>query len=246
MILLPAAILLFVAFALGLEPDRRHREHVLSRLRAPGRRCSSRPGISPRRSSIERRTFLRRRSGDFDSIRLIYFIELFHDLIYFGRWPQLGSWLLAAVIAAGEPGDRICHIQVARRQDGIPTLSRTAQGCGMTVSSSVPLIELCDVSLRFINYSDKGHSLKRAVLDLLLRRESPVPVSEFWALRDINLRINHGERVGIVGGNGAGKSTLLRLLARIYPPSSGTVEVRGNVGAAHRDGRRLQHRAVRL
>ena len=93
----------------------------------------------------------------------------------------------------------------------------------------MPLIELRDVSLRFINYADKQYSFKRAVLDLVLRRESPVPVSEFWALRNINLRINHGERVGIVGGNGAGKSTLLRLLARIYPPSSGTVEVRGNV-----------------
>src|SRR5271165_3904539 len=96
-------------------------------------------------------------------------------------------------------------------------------------SSGVPLIELRDVSLRFINYADKQYSFKRAVLDLVLRRESPVPVSGFWALRNINLRINHGERVGIVGGNGAGKSTLLRLLARIYPPSSGTVEVRGNV-----------------
>jgi ABC-type polysaccharide/polyol phosphate transport system ATPase subunit len=94
---------------------------------------------------------------------------------------------------------------------------------------SGPLVDLRDVSLRFINYADKAHSLKRAVLDLVLRRESPVPVSEFWALRNINLRINHGERVGIVGGNGAGKSTLLRLLARIYPPTSGTIVVRGNV-----------------
>jgi ABC-type polysaccharide/polyol phosphate transport system ATPase subunit len=67
------------------------------------------------------------------------------------------------------------------------------------------------------------------MLDLVLRRESPVAVSEFWALRGINLRIDHGDRVGIVGGNGAGKSTLLRLLARIYPPSTGTVEIRGNV-----------------
>ncbi len=92
-----------------------------------------------------------------------------------------------------------------------------------------PLIELRDVSLRFINYSDKAYSLKRAVLDLVLRRESPVPASDFWALQNINLRIDRGERVGILGGNGAGKSTLLRLLARIYPPTLGTVEVRGDV-----------------
>jgi ABC-type polysaccharide/polyol phosphate transport system ATPase subunit len=92
-----------------------------------------------------------------------------------------------------------------------------------------PLIELRDVSLRFVNYSDKQYSIKRAVLDLVLRRDPIASVSEFWALRDINLRINHGERVGIVGSNGAGKSTLLRLLARIYPATTGTVEIRGNV-----------------
>ncbi len=92
-----------------------------------------------------------------------------------------------------------------------------------------PLIELRDVSLRFINYSDKQYSLKRAVLDLVLRRESPAPVTDFWALRDVNLHIGHGERIGIVGGNGAGKSTLLRLLARIYPPTDGIVSIRGNV-----------------
>jgi ABC-type polysaccharide/polyol phosphate transport system ATPase subunit len=91
------------------------------------------------------------------------------------------------------------------------------------------LIELRDVSLRFTNYADKQYSIKRAVLDLVLRRDAPVSNSEFWALRNINLRIRHGERVGIVGGNGAGKSTLLRLIARIYPPTSGTLAVRGNV-----------------
>lgn len=95
--------------------------------------------------------------------------------------------------------------------------------------SADPLIELNDVSLRFVNYTDKQHSLKRAVLDLVLRRESAVPKGEFWALRDISFQIGHGERVGIVGGNGAGKSTLLRLLARIYPPSTGELAVRGNV-----------------
>ncbi|OJW12674.1 MAG: ABC transporter [Planctomycetales bacterium 71-10] len=94
---------------------------------------------------------------------------------------------------------------------------------------SGPLVELRDVSLRFVNYSDKMFTLKRAVLELLLRRDRPVPNSEFWALRDVNFRIEHGERIGIVGSNGAGKSTLLRMLARIYPPTTGTVTVRGTV-----------------
>jgi ABC-type polysaccharide/polyol phosphate transport system ATPase subunit len=85
-----------------------------------------------------------------------------------------------------------------------------------------------DVSLRFLSYRDKQYSLKRAALDLLLRREVP-PDTDFWALRDVNLRIGPGERVGIVGSNGAGKSTLLRVLARIYPPTSGWLGVRGTV-----------------
>ncbi len=96
-------------------------------------------------------------------------------------------------------------------------------------SAQGPLIELAGVSLRFVSYADKQYSLKRAVLDLVLRRDAPVPNSEFWALRQINLEIGHGERVGIVGGNGAGKSTLLRLLARIYPPTAGQVMIRGEV-----------------
>src|SRR4051812_21903148 len=91
---------------------------------------------------------------------------------------------------------------------------------------SGPLVELHDLSLRFISFQDKQYSLKRAVLDLLLRRETP-PDASFGALRGVTLRIEPGERVGIVGSNGAGKSSLLRVLARIYPPTSGTMTVRG-------------------
>ncbi len=100
---------------------------------------------------------------------------------------------------------------------------------GPGTAAGTALIELDDVSLRFVNYADKQYSLKRAALDLILRREAPVPSSEFWALSRISLRIEQGERVGIVGGNGAGKSTLLRLLARIYPQTSGQVAIRGSV-----------------
>lgn len=105
--------------------------------------------------------------------------------------------------------------------------SEPAEGSGHEASR--PLIELSDVSLRFVTYSDKFYSLKRAALDLLLRREGPPPVNEFWALRHINLTINKGERIAVLGGNGAGKSTLLRLLARIYTPSLGHIAVHGKV-----------------
>src|SRR4051794_282643 len=90
-------------------------------------------------------------------------------------------------------------------------------------------VELRDVSLRFVSYHDKQYSLKRAALDLVLRRVNPMPASDFWALRNIDLTLNKGERVGIIGHNGAGKSTLLRLLARIYPPTSGMLRIQGNV-----------------
>ena len=94
---------------------------------------------------------------------------------------------------------------------------------------SETLVELSDVSLRFTTYNDKQYSLKRSALDLLLRRETPPISNEFWALRDVSLQMDKGERVGILGFNGAGKSTLLRLLARIYTPTSGRLMVRGTV-----------------
>lgn len=49
------------------------------------------------------------------------------------------------------------------------------------------------------------------------------------ALEDVNLELNHGDRLGLVGHNGAGKTTLLRTLAGIYEPTSGTAEIAGDV-----------------
>lgn len=54
---------------------------------------------------------------------------------------------------------------------------------------------------------------------------------EFLALDDINISINQGERVGIIGHNGAGKSTLLKLISRITAPTTGTIEMNGRIAS---------------
>jgi ABC-type polysaccharide/polyol phosphate transport system ATPase subunit len=52
-----------------------------------------------------------------------------------------------------------------------------------------------------------------------------------WALRDVELTAVPGESVGLIGTNGSGKSTLLKILTRVMYPHSGSVQVRGRVGA---------------
>ena len=54
---------------------------------------------------------------------------------------------------------------------------------------------------------------------------------KFLALNDVNITVNQGERVGIIGHNGAGKSTLLKLISRITAPSSGSIEMNGRVAS---------------
>lgn len=92
------------------------------------------------------------------------------------------------------------------------------------------LIQLDDVGLRF-NVRQCGRiSFKDYLLHGLFRRSKKTSF-EVQALEHINLTVNEGERLGILGHNGAGKSTLLKLLAGVYPPTTGRRLVRGQVSA---------------
>lgn len=53
----------------------------------------------------------------------------------------------------------------------------------------------------------------------------------FWALKDINLEVKQGDRLGLIGANGAGKSTLLKVLSRITEPTTGVVRVKGRMAS---------------
>ncbi|MEN8174642.1 MAG: ABC transporter ATP-binding protein [Pseudomonadota bacterium] len=77
------------------------------------------------------------------------------------------------------------------------------------------------------SYRSYGHPIER-LREIITRRPRH---REFHALRDVNLDIQQGEVVGIVGRNGAGKSTLLKLVAGIIVPTAGQVQASGKISA---------------
>ena len=85
-------------------------------------------------------------------------------------------------------------------------------------------ISLENVSKHYRKYDDRARLSGR--FGRLLTR-----TSRSWlpALRDVDLQVQPGESVGVVGRNGAGKSTLLQLLCGVTAPSAGRVSVRGRV-----------------
>ena len=98
------------------------------------------------------------------------------------------------------------------------------------MSSSHIYVE--NVSVEYPIYSANSRSMKRSMLHLStggrlgLNRDDRVAVQ---ALRNVSLRFSHGDRVGLVGPNGAGKTTLLRVLAGVYEPVVGAIEINGHV-----------------
>ncbi|MBV8234661.1 MAG: ATP-binding cassette domain-containing protein [Acidimicrobiia bacterium] len=97
-------------------------------------------------------------------------------------------------------------------------------GSSLTSSDvAPPAIELRDLTKQYWKLEERA-MLLRSVLPFARTKRSPM-----YALRDVNLAVQQGETVGIIGRNGAGKTTLLRLMAGVTQPTRGTVRFLGRV-----------------
>lgn len=83
------------------------------------------------------------------------------------------------------------------------------------------VIEVHDVSMKFNLSREKIDSLKEYIIK---RIKNKISYDEFWALQDINLTVEKGEAVALIGLNGCGKSTLLKTVAGVLKPTKGYVK----------------------
>jgi len=98
----------------------------------------------------------------------------------------------------------------------------------------MPSIKLQNVSVQFPIYSLHRRSLKNTLVGKITGGEIGRDVSNHVAvnaLQSLTLELKEGDRLGVMGPNGAGKSTLLRVIAGIYEPTSGSIEVKGRIAS---------------
>ncbi|GLH78350.1 sugar ABC transporter ATP-binding protein [Bradyrhizobium sp. SSBR45G] len=88
-------------------------------------------------------------------------------------------------------------------------------------------IRLNQVSLDYPLYGAYDFSIKRRMLDRLVGDADGTRTIR--AIDNISIEASSGARIGLFGPNGSGKSTLLRLVAGVYPATSGRIEIEGEV-----------------
>lgn len=90
-------------------------------------------------------------------------------------------------------------------------------------------IQLINVSKSFKYWENKPNSIKTILNKLAKFQFEKSKYRQIDVLENVNLTINPGEFVGIMGRNGVGKSTLLKIITGIYAPTSGQVKINGKI-----------------
>jgi lipopolysaccharide transport system ATP-binding protein len=93
-------------------------------------------------------------------------------------------------------------------------------------------IRLDGVTLDYFIYSVKAQSLRNAVFNLAVGGnlyKSQGDVTVVRALENVSLDMREGDRLALVGHNGSGKTSLLKVIAGIYEPQKGLVEIKGKL-----------------
>jgi ABC-type polysaccharide/polyol phosphate transport system ATPase subunit len=90
-------------------------------------------------------------------------------------------------------------------------------------------IQLDRVSVKFRIYHNPSPSLKDTFVNWITGNKKLNDFRDFFALHEVTLKINPGDRLGIVGLNGAGKSTLLKTISGIYKPHQGKISIIGRI-----------------
>ena len=92
------------------------------------------------------------------------------------------------------------------------------------------MTELDNASLHLYSMTSKGVNIKKELVKIVGRllnwrfRNNEKNPYKILILKNINVFINKGDRIGLIGANGSGKSTILKLLSGIYKPSSGLMK----------------------
>jgi len=83
---------------------------------------------------------------------------------------------------------------------------------------------------KYYNLRDLIADSPKNVLNKYLKKKKSKK-GNFWALKNVSFEVKKGEVLGVIGRNGAGKSTLLKILARIVPPTTGKISIKGRVAS---------------
>jgi ABC-2 type transport system ATP-binding protein len=93
------------------------------------------------------------------------------------------------------------------------------------VTGSDLALSLQGVGKRYVQTQQKDETLVQRLASLGRHKKR----TELWALKDIDLEVQKGETIGVIGRNGSGKTTLLRMLSGVSAPTTGRLRVEGSV-----------------